>query len=67
MKRKTYNISTCICPDCGNQMYVPRKAGQTRNKGHQKNLWCPYCKEIKTMREYREVKDAWKNMVGEML
>ena len=53
-RRSTYSISTCVCPNCNNKMYVPRSNGMTKNKGHQKHMWCPFCKETKPMREIRE-------------
>lgn len=66
-KGKKYSISLCVCPQCGKEMYVPRSCGDMRNKGHLKDLWCPFCKSVLSMREYRNGKDWWKNLAGEIV
>lgn len=54
MRKRTYNISMCVCPDCNNKFPIPRMSNKAREKGHQKNIWCPFCKVTKTMTEIRE-------------
>lgn len=53
MKRQSYTISTCICPDCGLKFPISRKKAEAREKGHHKYIWCPNCKERKNFEEYR--------------
>ncbi len=48
-----YTISNCMCPQCRNKFPIPRKANRSREKGHIKNIWCPFCKEIVGMKEMR--------------
>ena len=67
VKMKNIVISTCVCPKCNGEMFVPRKLNKTRNKGHLKKLWCPFCKKIRNMMEFRETKEYAKNMLGELL
>lgn len=51
---RNYTISTFKCPECGAEMYVPRKKGQQRAKGHIKDLYCWRCKKVVKMPEKRE-------------
>lgn len=66
MKRCQFTISQCICPDCKNKFPIPRKISKQREKGHLKDIWCPFCKETKTMLEIRE-SDTYLNSIGEDL
>lgn len=50
MKRQSYTISTCICPDCGLKFPISRKKAEAREKGHHKYIWCPNCKERKILK-----------------
>lgn len=61
-----YVISNFICPCCGGSFPLPRMKGQTRNKGHVKDLWCPNCKKIVKTTEIRD-RDVYRNMAGEIL
>lgn len=51
MKRNLYRISNFICPDCGNVMPLPRSSGKQRKKKHIKDIYCPFCKEVKQFKE----------------
>lgn len=42
-----YNIRKFQCPDCGNSMYAAKRKSRKTKPGHQKYLYCPYCKETK--------------------
>lgn len=53
MKKGEYTISYCICPQCGKGFPIPRKANKCREKDHIKDLWCPFCKEVVSMKEMR--------------
>ena len=53
MKRKKYNISYFICPECNNCFPLPRSKSKKRNKGHIKDLYCIYCKKIVKTTEIR--------------
>lgn len=52
LKITTY-ISHCECPKCGNYFPIPRMPHHAREKGHQKDIWCPFCKETVQMTEIR--------------
>lgn len=49
-KRRAFYIRTFQCPDCGNMIYASKSKGITYN-GHMKDLYCPWCKEDKTMEQ----------------
>ena len=66
MKRGKFAISYMICQGCGNEFPIPRKKSSKRNKGHIKDLYCPFCSEIKKMVEVRD-KDCYKNALGELV
>lgn len=53
-KRSNYTISYCMCPNCGKGFPIPRMGNRVREKGHKKDLWCPFCKETVTMSEMRD-------------
>lgn len=55
MSKQKYTISQCVCPDCNNIFPIPRRKNRRREKQHIKDLWCPYCKEVKKMVEYRNI------------
>ncbi|MFV0363527.1 MAG: hypothetical protein ACK5LL_10650 [Suipraeoptans sp.] len=46
-------ISYMHCPDCKGVFPIPRRAGGQREKGHIKDLWCPFCKCKKKFIEQR--------------
>lgn len=51
---KRYSISECICPECGSKMFVPRKLSRKRERGHVKDIYCPFCKKVVKMLEVRD-------------
>lgn len=63
---RNINISNLICPDCKNTFPIPRINGNSRNKGHIKTIWCPFCKKERNMIEYR-IGDIYKNYFGELI
>ena len=50
-KRNDSIIAYYKCPDCQNVLSIPRQGGRRRERGHKKDLWCPFCKEDKTFVE----------------
>lgn len=46
MKSRNMVEETYVCPDCGGEMYVPRKHSAKRSKNHIKDLWCVTCGKI---------------------
>lgn len=48
-----FSISDCVCPQCGKKFPIPRKASKYREKGHIKDVWCPFCMEVVSMKEIR--------------
>lgn len=66
MRVNKYEISNFICSECGNSFPLPRQKSWRREKGHIKDLWCPFCKKkVKTI-EIRP-RDSFKTMSGEVL
>ena len=53
MKRRSYNISYFICPECGKYLPLPRPKSCKRNKGHVKDLYCVYCNKVVKTTEVR--------------
>lgn len=49
--KMSFTISKFKCLDCGNEMFVSRRKGKQRENGHIKDIWCPYCGEVKKMVE----------------
>jgi hypothetical protein len=64
MKRRTYTISQFLCPECQNVIPLPRKANRSRENGHIKDLYCPYCNKVQKTIEYKDGQ-AIRNMDGE--
>lgn len=63
MRANNFEISNFICPTCGGGFPLPRAKSMRREKGHVKDLWCPYCKDrVKTI-EIRS-KDVFKTLDG---
>ena len=49
MRANKFEISNFICPDCGKSFPLPRAKSMRREKGHIKDLYCPFCKKtVKT-------------------
>ena len=65
MRTNKYCISQFICPNCGNKFSLPRAKSMRREKGHIKDLWCPYCKEVVKTMEVRP-QDMYVSMSGEI-
>ena len=64
--KRCFTISYFHCPDCDKVLTVPRMKYGAREKGHMKDLYCPFCKETKTLKENRYC-DYYKNALGEVL
>lgn len=66
-RRKKFEVHTCICPNCNKSMYVPRTVGSFRAEGHQKKIWCPFCKrEINFTETFGWKEGSVKTMSGEI-
>ena len=55
MKTNRYTISNFICPDCGKAFPLPRPKARRREKGHVKDLYCPFCKKKVKTTELRDI------------
>lgn len=53
-KQRFMDMSTLICPECGNTFPIMRNHGQHRERGHVKDVWCPFCKAERKFREIRK-------------
>ena len=42
-RNRNYKISILVCSVCGNEMYIPRRAGRLRPKRHIKTMYCSKC------------------------
>lgn len=49
-----YEVHKCVCTECGQEMYVPRKKKRQREVGHIKDLYCIKCGRITKFREMRD-------------
>ena len=45
------------CEDCSNIFKIPRKRGETREKGHTKHVWCYKCKKITAHKDFHNEYD----------
>lgn len=55
VNNKLNKISDFYCTCCGHKGFpIIRKAGQEREPGHLKKLYCIYCKEEKNMVEIKQ-------------
>lgn len=52
-KQRFMDLSMFICSECGKTIPLMRNHGQHRERGHVKDIWCPYCK---TDRKFMEVR-----------
>jgi transposase-like protein len=50
-KRNDATIAYYKCPECKKVLSVPRQIGRRRERGHKKDLWCPFCKAERTFVE----------------
>ena len=64
--RRCYTISYFTCDTCGTTLSVPRMKGNYREKGHMKDIWCPKCKKVVTLKENRYC-DYVRNALGEII
>lgn len=62
-KQRYMDLSLFICPDCGKTFPLMRNHAGHREKGHIKDLWCPYCKDEKKFKEIRK-KDYFETKNG---
>ena len=65
-RSKAVTMSSFICQDCGKTTYDLPRSRRQREKGHIKDLFCPWCNEVKKCKEIREF-DAYKTLSGEIL
>lgn len=65
MRANKFVISNFICPGCGKAFPLPRAKSMKREKGHVKDLWCPFCKDVVKTLEIRP-KDMYVTMTGDV-
>ena len=66
MRKNPYSISQFVCSECGIIIPLPRFKGRKREKKHEKDIYCPNCRQERTFTEYRE-KDCYRTMAGELV
>ena len=62
----SYTISQFLCPDCGHIIPLPRKKQSAREKGHIKDIYCPWCDKVQHTKEYQSNQPI-KNLAGDIL
>lgn len=50
------DLSSFICPECENTLCLMRNRGEQRERGHIKDMWCPFCKEERKFIELKACK-----------
>ncbi len=50
-KQRFMDLSMLICPECGGTFPIMRNHGSHRERGHIKDIWCPYCKADRKFEE----------------
>lgn len=61
-KNKGFVLTNLKCGNCERTMMIPRRIGRQKQKGHIKDMWCPYCN---TMSKFVEYKGYLRNGLGE--
>ena len=64
--RRNFSISYFICPECNNSFPLPRRKNKERERGHIKDLYCPFCNKVQKTMEIRNT-DFYKNGFGEFI
>ena len=52
-KQRFMDKSELICMTCGNRFPIMRNHGKPRERGHIKDIWCPFCKQDRKFQEVR--------------
>ena len=65
MSISKFEIVDFVCPECGNKFPIPRPNNKRREKGHIKDLWCPFCEKVVKMKEVKP-KEIHTSMSGEI-
>lgn len=66
VRRTDCVISNFVCPDCKKVMMLPRNHGRQRKKNHIKDIYCPFCKEVKKFHEVT-YKDCFETEEGKVI
>ena len=53
-KQRYMDLSTFVCPVCNKTFPIMRNHGKQREKGHIKDIWCPYCRQERKFLEIRD-------------
>ena len=54
MKKQTcMDLSTFICPICNNTFPLMRRRSKQRERGHIKDIYCPFCHKVQKFTEVR--------------
>jgi hypothetical protein len=65
-RRKTIPMSTFICSSCERVVYELPRNHRQREKGHIKDLFCPWCNRTGKCIEIRP-SDSYKTLSGEII
>lgn len=42
------------CSECGEVFTIPRNNGRLREKGHKKDIYCPFCQKVTKFTQTRK-------------
>ena len=65
-KQRFMDQSIFICQSCNSKIPLMRSHGQPRERGHIKDMWCPFCKCDRKFKEIRRT-DYFVTMNGEVI
>jgi len=61
-----YTINYFVCPECGHEIPLPRRKSKVRERGHIKDLYCPWCGKVQKTKEIR-LNRSVVNLAGEVV
>ena len=65
-QNKRVKMSSFVCPDCNKVILMLPRNHNRREKGHIKDLFCPWCKDVRKCLEIRDM-ETYKTMSGEII
>lgn len=49
MKKRSFDMRTFRCPECGGTAKAAKRADRRTGPGHIKTMWCPWCRDMRDM------------------
>lgn len=60
MKKKSFEMRTFYCPECGTKVYAAKTGARMTAQGHVKTMQCPFC-----LVQQDFIQDDYRPMEGE--